>query len=385
MAEKNFWAFLTKGFYFGHKGMEVRELSRGKVGLRIVVSVVVGLVILLVILKVFKNSLIFFPVKEVGLTPASTGWAFEDLYLKAEDGSRLNCWYLPGPNESKRVVLIFHGNGGNLENMVGRVMTYHKLDFGVMAVDYRGFGRSEGKPSEENTYQDAITAWDYLVNERGVDPREITIHGFSLGGGVASWLAMEKRIYKNPLILDSTFTKLSEVPATMHPLLALPARFILGDAYDTASRLNSISPSVLLVFHGPDDDIVPYKLGQELFAAYHGGPKLFFELQGKHLDYVFNQSVYADAIYKNISHMAPLVLEVPGVDESVPIPLPEGLRPFVGGGAPAAPPEGAGEGPSSGSAGPGGPESPALDGPPSRPSPPVAAPGRGPQDAPAAP
>jgi fermentation-respiration switch protein FrsA (DUF1100 family) len=302
---------MTKGFYLGQKGMEVRALSRKKLVLRIVVAIVVAVALLHVVLFLFKDMLIFYPGKVIELTPAQTGWDFEDVYLTSANGARINCWYLPGLPENPRTVIILHGNGGNMENMLGRIITYHKLDYGVLAIDYQGYGRSGGSPTEERTYQDALAAWDFLVGQKGIEPSTITIHGFSLGGGVASYLALAKSGHKNPLVLDSTFTKAADVPATMNPLLGPTARIILGDAYDTLSRLKGISPRILLVLHSPEDDVVPYSLGQKLFESYDGGPKKFYGLEGRHLDYVFNQGVYAEAIYRDISEMAPLVMRLP--------------------------------------------------------------------------
>jgi pimeloyl-ACP methyl ester carboxylesterase len=317
--------FLFKGFYITGRGVETRELSSGKIYLRIAVAIVLGMAILMLLLLVFKNRLVFYPAREIEITPAATGWEFEDLFIASTGGARINAWYLPGPAEKPpRTVLLLHGNGGNLENMLGRVMTYHKLDYGVLAIDYQGYGRSEGRPSEENTYDDALAAWNFLVKEKGIPPENIVIHGFSLGGGVASYLALEKKEYRNPLILDSTFTKLRDVPAALNVLLSLPARFALGDAYDTESRLGEINSRIVLFFHSPEDDVVPYKLGRRIFEGYQGGPKLFFELRGRHLDYPFNQPVYADAFYSHVMNREPLLLRAPKKDEDGSPAAPDG-------------------------------------------------------------
>ncbi|MDR2405082.1 MAG: alpha/beta hydrolase [Deltaproteobacteria bacterium] len=312
MLGKGFWDFLKRGVYLNQKGVELRELSEKTLVLRIVLSLVIGLALLVLILFIFKNKLIFFPTSGMNLTPASTGWEFEDVYIESGDGKKINGWYLPGPPDGNQLtVLLLHGNGGNMEQMLGRIMTYHKLDYGILAVDYQGFGRSEGSPSEEATYQDALAAWDFLTQTKGIKPQNIIIHGFSLGGGVATYLAQQKKEFHNPLILDSTFTKLRDAPAELNPIIAVLSRIILGNAYDSISRLKDIEAGVLLVFHSQRDEVVPYKLGRELFDAYDGGPKFFYELQGYHMEYTFNQGTYADAIYKHLSQMRPLVLETP--------------------------------------------------------------------------
>jgi fermentation-respiration switch protein FrsA (DUF1100 family) len=131
---------------------------------------------------------------------------------------------------------------------------------------------------------------------------------------VASYLALAKREYRNPLVLDSTFTLLREAPSELNPVIGLISRLVLGDAYDTLSRMKIVEPKVLLVFHSKADEVVPYRLGEQLFKSYDGGPKFFFELQGLHMEYTYNQGTYADAIYKHISNMRPILLNVPGED-----------------------------------------------------------------------
>jgi pimeloyl-ACP methyl ester carboxylesterase len=328
---KSAWEFLTKGFYLGRQGVEVKKISNNRLGLRILGALVVGLALLILILKLFENRLVFFPDKGAPLTPEATGWAFEDLYLESEGGAMINAWHLPGPSPDSQTVLLFHGNGGSMENMLGRVMTWHKLEYGVMAVDYQGFGLSEGSPTEKGTYADAEAAWKYLTEDAGVRPENIIIYGFSLGGGVAVYLAEAKKEHKNILVLDSTFTRLSDVPSRVSPALGLPARLILGDAYDSLARIKNVSPSLLLSFHSPQDEVVPYALGRELFDAYTGGPKEFYELSGLHMEYTLNQGVYSDAIYKKISQMRPLALTPP--DDGAPLEkAPERVRGLLGGG-----------------------------------------------------
>ncbi|MDR2353068.1 MAG: alpha/beta hydrolase [Deltaproteobacteria bacterium] len=286
---------LTRGFYMKRQGILVKNLSLGKVILRCFVSAIILLVLLLLSLIIFKNKLIFFPVEEMPLSLEDVGWEFYDVFVDGYNG-KINLWYLPAPDKEAYTVILFHGNGGNLNDMIGRIILYHKLKFGVLALDYNGFGKSEGSPSEEATYQNGEAAWNYLI-EQNIAPEKILLHGFSLGGGVASKVALDHKEYHNPLILDSTFTSIKDVMGYRGEFLGQIASLVVGNAFDTHSRLKEISPSHLMIFHSPEDQVVPYTLGQKNYEDYSGGPKSFVELSGEHLDFILNQMIYDKHIY----------------------------------------------------------------------------------------
>jgi fermentation-respiration switch protein FrsA (DUF1100 family) len=164
-----------------------------------------------------------------------------------------------------------------------------------MAVDYEGFGLSEGEPSEEATYADSLAAFDFLA-AKGVDPRRILIHGFSLGGGVAVQLALAKKQFNNPLVLESTFTSLRDAGAGRTSWLRPFMFLVLGDAYNSQARLAQLSPSYLLVFHGPEDEVIPFSQGQSLYEGFTGTNKKFVTLAGRHMDFLINQELFHDAI-----------------------------------------------------------------------------------------
>jgi fermentation-respiration switch protein FrsA (DUF1100 family) len=260
------------------------------------------------LLLFLKNHFIFYPSKDLTASPASLGWEFYDLFLEGPDGIKINAWYLPPLDERMPTVLLFHGNGGNLSEMLGRIMAYYNLGFGVLAMDYHGYGLSQGKPSEEALYLDAVTSWDFLTKTRGVAPENIIFHGFSLGGGVASYMAVKYKEYHNPLILDSTFSSLKDVARTQGLILSTVGPLVLGDAFDTNKRLKEMSPSILLVFHSPQDEIVSFALGEKNFNDYQGGPKEFVRLKGGHMDFFDNQSTYILALQ---TYLLPKELSLP--------------------------------------------------------------------------
>jgi len=234
---------------------------------------------------IFRDRLIFHPMtKDLG-APAY----YEEFWLTTAAGDRLRAWRLPPPKgQPGRTVLFFQGNSGNLSLMIGHLIFLNALGLDVLAVDYPGYGPSPGRPSEEVVYQSAEALWQEAVR-RGAAPQTILIYGFSLGGGVASYLAQ-----KHPpaaLVLDSTFTRLRDVPAHYQPWLKPYLKLVLGEAFGTLGRLENIH-CPLLVIHSPEDDIVPFDLGLALFQAYRNNVKYFARGQGGHMDFLLNQNLY---------------------------------------------------------------------------------------------
>ncbi len=226
-----------------------------------------------------QTRLVYFPAREVDDTPAQNGMPFEDVTLVTADGVRLGAWFVPADN-AQFTVLISHGNGGNICNCIDTLRIFHKLGANVFIYDYRGYGRSEGSPSEEGTYRDAETAWKWLVETRGVKPSEIILFGRSLGGALASHLAEMNDGSSRPagLILESTFTTLPDMAAVAYSWL--PGRALCKYKYDTLSRMGRIHCPVLVV-HSTEDEMVPYDMGRKLYAA-AGEPKQFLRILGSH-------------------------------------------------------------------------------------------------------
>jgi len=229
--------------------------------------------------SIFQRRLIYFPTQEMYPTHVREGLELQDVWLESEGENipkaRIHGWYVPSDRD-RGALLICHGNGGNIADRIETIELFHGLGLNVFIIDYRGYGKSEGKPSEKGLYADALTAWNYLTGERGFEPRRIVILGRSLGGGVASWLAT--RVEPGTVILESTFTSLSDMGADLYPYL--PARLLVRDRFATIDRIAKIE-APLLIGHSPHDDTVPYKNGQALFSA-AAEPKEFLEMSGDH-------------------------------------------------------------------------------------------------------
>lgn len=240
--------------------------------LKIVAVVYVGLCILLF----FRQShMVYFPLAPVMQKPSDVGLVYESVALMTADDVRLAGWYVPCAG-ARGTVLMCHGNGGNIGDRLHPISLFHELGLNVLIFDYRGYGESAGKPSEEGTYQDARAVWHYLVEKRNTPPEKIVIFGRSLGGAVAAGLA--ERAAPAALILEATFTSIPDMGAKLYPYL--PIRLLSRYRYNTLVRLERIHCPVLIA-HSRDDEMIPFEHGRKLFAAARE-PKTFFELTGDH-------------------------------------------------------------------------------------------------------
>ncbi len=224
-----------------------------------------------------QPSLIYHPDRQLTGAPADRGLAFEDVTLDTADGESIHGWYVPAA-ESASHVLFFHGNAGNISHRLDTVEILHRMGHAILIVDYRGYGRSSGRPSEAGTYADAAAAWDYLRDTLGVEPQRIVVYGRSLGGAVAVWLAANRT--PAGLIIESTFTHMADMGAHHYPYL--PARALTRIHYDSLSRMPSVRCSVFGA-HSDEDEIVPFHLGKKL-ADSARNLALFVTLKGSHND-----------------------------------------------------------------------------------------------------
>ena len=235
-------------------------------------------------LYLLQDRLLFLPgipEREVTATPAALGLRFEDVALTAADGVRLHGWWVPaveaaGAPQARFTLLHFHGNAGNIGHRLELLEIFHALGLNVLLFDYRGYGRSDGTPSEAGLYLDAEAAWDHLTRVRGLDPASIVIHGQSMGGAVAAWLAARKPAAG--LVLESAFTSVPDVAGDLYPWL--PTRWLSRLSLDTRAELARVR-SPVLVIHSRGDEIIPFAHGEALHAA-APEPKRFVELAGDH-------------------------------------------------------------------------------------------------------
>jgi fermentation-respiration switch protein FrsA (DUF1100 family) len=214
--------------------------------------------------------------------PSSLGRPFEDVQFMSEDGVKLHGWYFPASPGSKRAswaIVHCHGNGGNISYRLDSYQALLETGVAVFALDYRGYGQSDGRPGEAGTYKDAEAACRWL-SSRGFPASRVIAYGESLGGGVASHLAATLTV--GGLVLQSTFTSMTDIGSEIFPWL--PVRTLGSIKYDTHSRLGKIGCPVL-VMHSRADTLIRYHHAERNFQAARE-PKLFWELHGDHNDFL---------------------------------------------------------------------------------------------------
>ena len=207
------------------------------------------------------NALVFLPSRKVTQTPADADLRFADVEIATDDGERLHGWWIPARAPAAGHVLLCHGNAGNVGDRVLHAALLTSAGFDVLLFDYRGYGRSSGRPSEEGTYRDARAARAALVARDGVDGARVLYVGESLGGAVALALALEAP--PAGLVLQSAFTSIRDMARRHYPFIP---RALVPDAYPSLSLIAGLR-APLLVIHGEEDRIVPAMHGDELFAA----------------------------------------------------------------------------------------------------------------------
>jgi uncharacterized protein len=218
------------------------------------------------------------------------GAPYEEAAIVTEDGETLIAWWVPA-EPMRGAVLLFHGNAGNISHRVDYALMFRRLHYGTLLVDYRGYGRSSGAPTEEGTYRDARASWRWLTEVRGFGAGDIVLFGESLGGAVACRLAQE--VAPRALVLASTFTSVPDLGARVYPFL--PVRWLSRYRYDTRACLPHVGVPVLIM-HSPADEIVPFTHSEALYAAANE-PKRFFELAGGHnTGFVFTRPEWVEAL-----------------------------------------------------------------------------------------
>jgi len=240
----------------------------------------------------FERRQVYHPTRAFETTGRELGRPFQEVGFRARDGVRLHGWYFPAEAGSPRpdwAVLVCHGNGGNISHRLDLCAALLQTGVAVLLFDYRGYGRSEGRPSEEGTYRDAQAAHGWL-RQRGLAGERILAFGESLGGGVVSELALREPL--GGIVLQSAFTSIPDIGAEWFPWL--PARWLGRIRYDTRAKLPRIGVPVLIM-HSRQDRLVRFAHAEANFAAARE-PKLLWELTGGHNEAVADASRFVEGL-----------------------------------------------------------------------------------------
>lgn len=222
-----------------------------------------------------EHHFIYFPETELVMTPSTLGLDYEEVFFSAEDGTRLHGWFLEG-QPGRPLVLFFHGNAGNISHRVPNLQRMHEqLGVSIFIFDYRGYGRSRGRASEEGTYSDARGALAWIKN-RGRPQQKLIYFGRSLGAAVAVQLALENP--PSALILETPFASIAAMGRHHNPALHFLLGWALQARYDNSLKLPSVRVP-LLMLQGDRDSIVPPRMAQALFEKARP-PKTFHWIRG---------------------------------------------------------------------------------------------------------
>ncbi|MFC2049020.1 alpha/beta hydrolase [Elusimicrobiota bacterium] len=254
--------------------------------------------VILLYFTITQSRFIYFPSHEYAGVPTEIGLPYESISFRTEDKVRLSGWFIYAEN-SRGVVLFCHGNAGNISHRLASIMTFSSLGYDVFIFDYRGYGKSEGKPTERGTYLDVKAAYNYLVKKRQVFPEEIIVFGRSLGGVIAAWLVKEVEV--KAIIIESAFTSIKDLGAQLYPFI--PVRLLSRFDYNAKEYLRYVNCPLLIV-HSRDDEIIPISHGKKLFEIANS-PKQLLEISGSHNEgFLISESNYIEGLNRFIKDLS---------------------------------------------------------------------------------
>jgi hypothetical protein len=237
------------------------------------------------------GHLLFYPSRQIVRTPLDLGLQYRDVELRAADGTQLAAWWLAAQGPPQGTVLFLHGNAENISTHIGSVYWLPAAGYQVLLLDYRGFGRSAGKPGLPAVFADIRAALAWLEREPGAQGVPLYMLGQSIGASLGGFLAGSDpaiRAQLRGVVLDAGFARYAWIAAeaaASSPLTWLlqgPAAWSMPDGYDLLDAVASISPVPLLLIHGTRDEIVPFRHAEALFAAARE-PRFLLSYDGPHI------------------------------------------------------------------------------------------------------
>lgn len=235
---------------------------------------VFGIVLFVLFVRYLERTSVFYPEKDLLATPEDIGLDFEDTYFVTDDHVRLHGWFIKNET-AKSTILIFHGNAGNIGGRLSTIEFYHQLGLNIFIIDYRGYGNSQGRPTEKGLYLDAKAAYQYLTTKRNILAENIIVYGASLGGAAAIDLVSRNMV--GGIVIDSSFSSAKDMAKLIYPFI--PSFMIFLD-FDNVKKVATIKAPKLFI-HSIDDQTIPFKLGKKLFDA-AAQPKILVEVSGVH-------------------------------------------------------------------------------------------------------
>ncbi|MFH1678225.1 MAG: alpha/beta hydrolase [Candidatus Omnitrophota bacterium] len=248
--------------------------------MKILLILIIALVLFRIFFIFLEQKGLYYPAKEIPETPAKFGITYEEVNFKTSDGEILNGWYVPAKN-AKVTILYCHGNAGNIYHRLHKVKFFHEMGTNLFIFDYRGYGKSSGKPTEIGLYNDAQSAYDYLISRDDIDKTKIVVYGKSLGGPVAAEVCLRRQA--SALILEGSIASVTMCAQQFYPFL--PMKLLITQKYDTVAKVRDIRIPKL-ISHSKNDEVISFKHGEALFEAAINS-KQFLPFEGGHNDDVY--------------------------------------------------------------------------------------------------
>ncbi|MCT7954676.1 alpha/beta hydrolase [Laspinema palackyanum] len=263
-----------------------------------------------------QNRFIFFPAPVIETTPAELELKYEEVWIPVSQKSgkveRIHGWWIPSETSSSRVLLYLHGNGVNIGANVNHAARFHQLGFSVLLIDYRGYGLSEGSfPTENTVFVDAETAWNYLVQDRGIAPEQIFLYGHSLGGAIAIDLASRQPDAAGAIV-QSSFTTMREMVDYRFHFWMFPIDLILTHRFDSRAKISQLQIPVLFI-HGTADPQIPSEMTEELYRLASEPKQLFLVADAGHNNVA---SIAGEAYFQAVRDFISITEEQPIVEMS---------------------------------------------------------------------
>ena len=259
------------------------------VRMKILLIPFIACVLFILYIRYLERAAVFFPGREILATPDQVGLSYENIHFDTEDGVRLNGWLMKKADRAPTIIFI-HGNAGNIGDRLEKILLFYRMGLNVFIFDYRGYGKSQGTPTEEGIYKDAKAAYDYLERRGDLDPTWFMAYGESLGGAVAIDLATKRKL--TCLIADSTFTNAIDIAKRIYPFIP---SFLINIKLDSLSKVKTLDTPKLFI-HSPEDEMIPYALGRRLYDEAKP-PKEFLDIQGTHNEGLsYSQEIYDKGI-----------------------------------------------------------------------------------------
>lgn len=227
--------------------------------------------------KVFLDSFVSYfllhPKSFISKNPSQYGLKYDDINIKLANKNSIHGWYIYASKPTEKNIIYLHGIKGNVSTYLEELKEIHKAGANILIFDYRGFGKSKGKPCIQNSIEDAVTMYDYLIHEKKVSPQSISLFGFSYGGAVAVELALQREV--KAMLLESTFASLREISIKKYTKIVSP--FVAQTLLNSEESLKRIKIPVIISY-AEEDQIVPVENSIQLFnVANH--PKYLYEIK----------------------------------------------------------------------------------------------------------